>query len=138
MYPHAFGCSIGTRGFRASGPLKENHWNKNIGFGRPPENDRKLAENREMPPKPFFWAIFRFFGLIFPIFWGRPRSVFFPHFVPISGRRPEILVLAGKQGRKCSKQEALTTSELVRGPLQSLPILRNSAQEDLAVSTQLG
>ena len=52
-----------------------------------------------MPPKPYFWAIFPIFRLIFCYFPGEAEADIF-HFFPISGRRPEIPVLAGGQGRK--------------------------------------
>ena len=46
-----------------------------------------------------FGAIFLFFGFFFPIFWGRPKPTFFLFF-SISGRRPEMGCVPGKQDRK--------------------------------------
>ena len=48
------------------------------------------------------FEIFRQFSYLsanFPIFWRRPKPMFF-QFFPTSGRRPENPVLAGGQGRK--------------------------------------
>ena len=77
------------RGFRASGPKLEKN-RKHIGFGRP----RKYEKiSRKM-------ANFPIFRQIFPIFWGRPKPIFFLYF---SYFRPEARKprSASRQGRNC-------------------------------------
>ena len=47
-----------------------------------------------------FVAIFPIFRLIFPYFPGEAETYIFPIFFPISGRRPEMGSVPGKQDRK--------------------------------------
>ena len=58
-------------------PPAARNWKKEEKHGfRPPRKIGRKISRKEMPPKPYFWAIFLFVGLFFPIFWGRPKSVF--------------------------------------------------------------
>ena len=47
-----------------------------------------------MAPKPYFRAIFLFFGYFFPIFWGRPFPIFSYFFLFRAGGPKPILWLA--------------------------------------------
>ena len=87
---------LGEGRFRASGPKSEKIAEKAILAS--PESGKKIAprleqwyENRE----PFFLYL----GDSFPVFLVRPRSIFRWFFFLISGRRPEIGLLLGKQTR---------------------------------------
>ena len=72
-------CLVQTP-FRASGP-KWGKNRKNIGFGLPPENRKKIAEKWPQTQfLPIFGPIFQFFGYFFPIFRGEAETYIFPIF----------------------------------------------------------